>query len=249
MIKLYCGDFRKIIDSDFPQFDTCFCDPPDNLKLNYDSYKDNLSEIEYEQFLSDLIDICIKKSKTSYISFYNKYITTIGHILYSKKNIQIKWLIQGFSFGQHKQTDFGNNFRPIVRLSHFDAPLFPNSTRIESDRMKQGDKRADPKGRVPGDVWFSDFLDYPRVTGNSKQRRIWLPTQLNKGVIEDCLLMSTPNNGSVLDIFSGSGSTIDVCIKNNWDCTSIEISPNSCKNIVKEHNLKEIEQGIWNDIF
>ena len=140
---LYCGDFRDIIDKNFPIFDTCFVDPPDNLGLKYDNYNDNLSDIDYQNFLETLIDTCIVHAKTTYISFYSKYCMLIGHLLwYRRKMVEIKWLIQGFTFGQHNNKDFGNNFRPIVRLRHFNAPLFPDKTRIESARMKRRDKRA-----------------------------------------------------------------------------------------------------------
>lgn len=247
--ELHCGDFREIQQFDSAKYHSCFIDPPDNLGLKYDEYNDNLSEEDYLKFLTKIIDISTFYCQTTYISFYYKYILDISHLLYPlRKKFDIRFLIQGFSFGQHRNSDFGNNYRPIVRIRDFNAPLFPDAIRIESDRMKQGDKRASNKGRVPGDVWFSDFLDYPRVTGNSKQRRSWSPTQLNEGVIEDCLLMSTPPNGSILDICSATGSCIRVCKRNNWYCKSIEISRSSCEQIAKEHNLKEIIAGIWSTL-
>ena len=111
--------------------------------------------------------------------------------------------------------------------------------------MKHGDKRANPKGRVPGDVWFSDFLDYARVTGNSKQRRRWHPTQLHEGLVEDCLLMSTPEGGSVFDPFCGTGTTLRVCLANEWSCTTVDISENYCQQVAEEHEIPCVGQGLW----
>jgi site-specific DNA-methyltransferase (adenine-specific) len=104
---------------------------------------------------------------------------------------------------------------------------------MPSWRQKNGDKRADPRGRVPGDVF-----SFARVTGNSKQRRSWHPTQLNEGLVERCLKLTTPEGGTVLDPFAGTGTTLRVCDRLGMNCTLIEIDPKYCKLIAKEHNLK-----------
>jgi site-specific DNA-methyltransferase (adenine-specific) len=75
-----------------------------------------------------------------------------------------------------------------------------NPPRIVSERQRLGDKRADPKGRVPGDVWS----DFPRVCGNFKERTDH-PCQMPEALLERILLTSCPPDGVVLDPFSGSG--------------------------------------------
>jgi DNA modification methylase len=149
--------------------------------------------------------------------------------------VTVKPCVQTFTFGQHRHEDLGNNHRPLWRFQWPDAPLFPDSIRVPSWRQENGDKRADPRGRVPGDVF-----DFPRVTGNSKQRRRWHPTQLNECLVERCLRLTTPPNGTVLDPFGGTGTTLRVCKNLQLQCTLIEIDALYCAKIAEEHGL-EIE--------
>jgi len=242
MYRIINTDFREV---DFPNCDTFFADPPDNIGLGYDEYDDSMQLEKYIDFLDAVVTKGLEVAKTTYVSFNARWMTEIGallkayHFIYPQ--LEIRWLIQGFTFGQHRHSDHGNNFRPIIRLRQPDAPLFPDSVRIESKRMKMGDKRANPKGRVPGDVWFSDFLEYSRVVGNSPQRRKYHPTQLNEGLVEDCLLMTTPKKGLVIDPFMGTGTTLRVCKDNEWSCITTDISHDYCSKVADEHNL-EVEK-------
>lgn len=250
--RIWQGDYRERLGQ-IPEIDTMFADPPDNIGLGYDEYDDGLEVEKYIDFLDELIETGIRIAKTSYISFNARWMTEMGALLKATQvvheGLEIRWLIQGFTFGQHRHTDHGNNFRPIIRIRRLDSPLFPDRVRVESDRMKIGDKRANPKGRVPGDVWFSDFLTYSRVVGNSKQRRSWHVTQLHEGLVEDCLLMSTPTRGNVFDPFMGTGTTLRVC-QNNWpdklwNCYTTDISTNYCLKVVEEHGFWPHKTSGW----
>jgi DNA modification methylase len=144
-----------------------------------------------------------------------------------------KYCVQTFTFGQHNHHDLGNNHRPLWRLSWPKAKFYPNNIRMYHWRQENGDKRADPRGRVPGDVF-----DFTRVTGNSKQRRPWHPTQLNEALVERCILMSTKPGDTVIDPFAGTGTTLRVCDKIDRQCTLIEFDSGYCKKIAEEHNLR-----------
>jgi DNA modification methylase len=97
--------------------------------------------------------------------------------------------------------------------------------------------------------WFEtcsgDVFDYPRVTGNSKQRRSYHPTQLNEGLVERCLKLTTPRNGRVIDPFGGTGTTLRVCKAINLACTLIELDPFYCEKIVEEHRLTSVTNNSW----
>ena len=248
--KLIHGDYRKTMMALTP-VDTIFADPPDNIGLGYDECKDDMDAGDYVDFLDHLLVSCMERAKTTYVSFNAKWFTEISALMEAYKQvypIDVRMLIQGFTFGQHNKSDLANNYRPILRIRKEDAPLFPNAVRIESDRMKMGDSRANPAGRVPSDVWRSDFLEYSRVVGNSKQRRTWHVTQLNEGLVEDCLLMSTPKGGTVIDPFAGTGTTMRVCIENGWSCTTTELSMNYCERIAEDLKLASVHPtilGIW----
>jgi len=219
------------------RWDTIFADPPDNIGAKYAQYNDRISESEYRNLLWRWIDSFIFRAGTVWLSFNARWSVAVGVIAESlRSGIEVKPCVQTFTFGQHNHHDLGNNHRPLWRFRHKDAPLLPDAIRVPSWRQKNGDKRADPRGRVPGDVF-----DFPRVVGNSKQRRKWHPTQLNEGLVERCLRLTTPPGGSVLDPFAGTGTTLRVCKRIGLSSTSIELDREYCERITREHGTQ------WHD--
>ncbi len=236
--RLLQGDCLKVLCRLRDRVDTLFADPPDNIKLGYETYADNLSDVEYIKQLQAWLECFVLKAKTVWFSFNAKWTFQVGKIVTQLEDlygdqIEAKPCVQAITFGQHNHHDLGNNHRPLLRLQWNDAPLFPDAIRVPSWRQEHGDKRADPRGRVPGDVF-----DFPRVTGNSKQRRAWHPTQLNEGLVERCLKLTTPPGGTVLDPFGGTGTTLRVAKRLGLSCTLIELDPNYCKKIAEEHELE-----------
>lgn len=215
---------------------TIFADPPDNIGTKYLKYKDAIPNCEYARMLRAWLTTFVDKAETVWFSFNSKWIFHISEIvndLLTRPMLEAKMCVQTFTFGQHNHHDLGNNFRPIIRLRWSNAPLYPDAIRVPSWRQLHGDVRADSRGRVPGDVF-----DFPRVTGNSRQRRKWHPTQLNEGLVERCIKLTTPESGSVLDPFGGTGTTLRVCKKLNIACTLLEVDEFYCSKIAGEHGLE-----------
>ena len=235
--RLIHGDCLEILRNSNKHYTCIFADPPDNLDLDYGGFNDRREDGEYLLWLRQCLVTFIHKANIVWFSYNMKWSFDVGSIirslLYDYHWMGAKPFVQIFSFGQHNQHDLGNSYRPLLRLRHCDAPLYPNQIRVESWRQKNGDKRADPRGRVPGDVF-----DFPRVTGNSKQRRKWCPTQLHEGLVERCIKLSTLEGQTVLDPFAGTGTTLRVCKRIQRPCTLIEQSLPYCEEIAKEHNLE-----------
>lgn len=233
---------------------TClFCDPPDNIGFDYggDPALDRLKEDEYVSWLWECLDLFVRRAGIVWMSYNTKWQFHMGKIVLKLLRtydwLQVKPCVQIFTFGQHNSYDLGNCHRSLLRLKHKDAPLYPDQIRIESWRQAHGDKRTDPRGKVPGDVFdfneiidLDDVFDFPRVTGNSGQKRKWCPTQLNEDLVERCIKLSTKEGESVLDPFAGTGTTLRVCKRIHRPCTLIEINRDYCQEIAKEHEL-EIE--------
>ena len=101
--------------------------------------------------------------------------------------------------------------------------------------------RAIQEGRtwqhVTHDLPLSDVFNVPRVTGNSKERRSWHPTQLGERLVERCIRLTTPPGESVLDPFGGTGTTLRVCKRTGNPCTLIELDPDYCAEIAEEHGM------------
>lgn len=184
--------------------------------------------------------------------------------------------VQTFSFYQANRYDMGDAVRPLWRFRKPNAPIYPDQAKIPSWRQLNGDARAKLGGRVPGTAfdftklaekqrrdWHEraiqcgdwvvdplipdDHFDFTRVTGNSKQRRAWHPTQLNEGLIERCVLLSTKPGDRVIDPFGGTGTTLRVCRKIGRRCTLIELDPHYCQEIASEHGMQavEMDKNCW----
>jgi len=239
LINANCLDF---LNGNRDYWTTIFADPPDNIGLGYKTYKDKLPDPLYVDLLSTWLHLFVYKAKTVWLSFNARWTFELGRIvaglLDCTSGLEAKPCVQTFTFGQHCHHDLGNNHRPLWRLRWHDAPLLPDAIRVPSWRQENGDKRADPRGRVPGDVF-----DFTRVVGNSKQRRPWHPTQLNEGLVERCIRFTTPPGEPVLDPFGGTGTTLRVCKRTDNPCTLVEIDPGYCAKIAEEHGMKCVRNG------
>lgn len=231
------GDCLKVLAKLDGHFDTIFADPPDNLGLKYDAYKDKVSDDAYADLLTAWLEAFTNRASTVWFSFYPTHIPVMGAVVRDlvkrcEGELAFKACVQTFTFGQHNHHDLAVSHRPLYRLRWQDAPLFPDRIRIASWRQLNGDKRADPRGRVPG-----DHFDFPRVTGNSKQRRPWHPTQLHEDMVERCLKLSTPTGGSVFSPFGGTGTDLRVSKRLGFSCTVADVSAHYCKKIREENNV------------
>lgn len=236
-IDLYQGDYRDWLPS-FParHFKMLFADPPDNVGLGYGGYDDNLDRASYRKLLKYILDSTYY-TDILFISYNAKHMSLMGHILeegwYNDYEFEVRNLVQYISFGYCSQKDFSYCFRPIVRIMRKGVETYPDAVRIESDRQKQGDKRADPRGKIPGDVW-----PFHRVTGNSRQRRRWHPTQLNEALYERCLDFSCERGDAAGDLFAGTGSMGRAATDRGLDISLFEISETYCGKLADEFNIE-----------
>jgi DNA modification methylase len=278
--KLYQGDCLERL-AQLDRVKCIFADPPDNIGLGYDTYTDKKADAEYEQLLFKWIEVFVAKADIVWLSFNAKWTATVGAIVRSMLGdhnpfeLEFKPCVQVFTFGQHRNSDLGNNHRPLWRLMRKGAPLYPEAIKVPSWRERNGDKRAKPGGRVPGDVFdfqyvtttsqqmgksevavnhalamaaiqAGDVFDFPRVTGNSAQRCDWHPTQLHEELVERCIKLSTNETDRVVDPFGGTGTTLRVCIKLDRPCSIIELDKGYCDKIAKLNGLKVCRSpGVW----
>jgi len=236
--RLIHGDCLKVLESGAIGSVNCiFADPPDNIGLFYCDGKDLVPDCEYLTWLGQCIRHFLPITDTLWLSFNAKWMLDLSCVLDELihaplRNLEARFCIQTFTFGQHRQTDLGYGYRPLLRLRYENAPIYPDQVRVPSWRQEHGDKRADPRGRVPSDVF-----NFPRVTGNSQQRRTWHPTQLHEGLIERCIKLSTKEGDVVLDPFAGTGTTLRVCKRINRSCILIEKNAYYCEKLAEEHGL------------
>ncbi len=243
MITLINGDFRDVLPQ-MRQVRMIFADPPDNIGLGYSEYGDRLSERDYHDLLKSILILGAEKADIIWISYNAVYTYIMGYLIHSFLGGYPAWIakpcVQTFTFGQHNQHDLGNNHRPLVRLTRLGSPIYPDAVRVPSWRQLNGDGRADPRGKVPSDVF-----DFPRVVGNSKQRRRWHPTQLNEGLYERCIRLSCKSTDTVCDIFAGTGTMARVCAVTENPCILIDTDAGYCEKIAEEHDLVASGDREW----
>jgi hypothetical protein len=282
--RLINGDCLKVLARK-QRYDCIFADPFDNIGLGYNEFDDKMPDHEYVNWLGRFIEAAIYRTNVLWLSFNAKWTFAVGRVfenlIYryaaSPRKLVGKPCVQVFTFGQHNNHDLGNNHRPLWRLMWDDAKLYPDQIRVPSWRQLNGDKRASPKGRVPGDVldmqyphaaavdigmWLSgalddpnacpefkdaintffethcgDVFDFPRVTGNSAQRRSFHPTQLHEELVKRAIMLTTKEGDHVCDPFGGTGTTLRVCKGIERQCTLIEMDPFYCGKISEEHGI------------
>lgn len=235
---LVCGDFRD----HFVDCDLCFGDPPDNLGLGYNGYKDNLPVDEYVKIFETLVELSCKHAPQVFISFNSRWTLEMAEAVatYKPNDYLFVPIIQTISFGCYQPKRLTNCHRPLWWLRHRDAKCNWEHIKVPSWRELNGDPRAKPGGKVPGDVWplgsIEDAWDIPRVTGNSKQRRSFHPTQLNEALYERVIKLTTDEGATCMDCFGGTGTMLRVCHRLNRVARVVELDPYYCEKI-REDNL------------
>ena len=216
-----------------------FADPPDNRGMRYNGFKDKWpSEEAYTDWLLDVIREAIGCGpKWFWLSVASEYIPVVYDLLnryvVGHYFLLVRLFMWRYTFGQHNNRDCGRGFRAIFRVCCRPAILYPDAIRIESARQKMGDKRANPDGRVPDDVW-----EFPRVVGNAKERHSWHPTQHPEALLERIVKFTTKPGDIVYDMFAGTGSMGRVCKRLGRHYYGFEISPFYCEKIVEETGVE-----------
>ena len=223
--KLICGDCLEVLPT-LPKAVMIFADPPDNLKIKYKGFTDKRTD--YISWLWNVMYTGTTSSSIFWLSYNAQYQQQV--LLQAWKAGTLRQFIWYYTFGQHNKYDCTSSYRPILRVMQEDAILYPDAIRVPSARQtKYNDKRANPAGRVPNDVW-----EFPRVCGTFHERRRWFPNQHPEALIERIVNFSTKKGDLVIDMFAGSGTVSRVCHRLNRPCISIEISKHYCTHIRKE---------------
>lgn len=234
-IRLFNAEALEWLKENNGNYDLIFMDPPDNIGLNYGSeINDNRLKTDYYNWLRSIILESMNHSGVIWVSYYWRHMIEVNYIvrnLIRGRDWEARTFIWNFNFGQYRETDCTNCYRPILRLSRVGTKWhFPESIRVVSERTRLGDPRA--RGlKVPGDVWH-----IPRIQGNNKERRSWCPTQHPEALLKRIILMSTSiYNRKILELFTGSGSMIRVAKQLCFDLDTVELNSDYCKQLTKEH--------------
>ncbi len=213
--------------------DCIFMDPVDNIGLKYHDFLDK--NPNYIGWLAGLISKAAKLSPIVWVSYnaiHDLELKAWLHVWNKWEQKEVRTIIWFYTFCQYDSRDMSHGYRPILLIKNKDAQVFPDAIREESERMRIGDARAaGPK--VPSDVW-----DFPRVVGNSKERKSWHPTQHPVALYDRIVKYSVPLGGHFVDYFAGTGTCFRAGLLNpTVSVTGIEQSKYYCEQIRSEHAL------------
>ena len=212
--RVLCGDSTKAADvervMDGEKADMVFTDPPYNVQIDYDTYKDNLATEEWEAFTLSWYKICRELSMQ--VLFTPGTGRGLGHpnfqlwykiappdwiICWVKKNSVVHSSLGGF-----------NNWEPIFFYGK-------------------------PKKKIAQDIYDIPITVQTEVADENGNKLHPTPKQVKlwAAVIEDF----TDSYDIVYDCFLGSGTTLIAADQLNRKCYGIEIAPKYCDVIVKRY--------------
>ncbi|MCK5114155.1 MAG: site-specific DNA-methyltransferase [Phycisphaerae bacterium] len=194
-----------------PAADLIFADPPFNIGYKYDVYEDRKAYDEYYQWTHDWMAACqkiLKPNGSFWVAIGDDYAAEV-RVIARKLGLNLRnWVIWHYTFGQATKNKFARSHTHLFYFTNTTNPkaITFNDMEIRVPSARQttyADKRANPKGKIPDDVW-----SFSRVCGTFNERVKWHPCQMPQRVLERIIKVSSNPGDMVIDPFSGSGTTM-----------------------------------------
>jgi site-specific DNA-methyltransferase (adenine-specific) len=250
--KVYLGDCIEVMKT-LPDksIDLIFADPPFNIGIKYDVYNDNMSYEEYYQWSEKWIQETyrlLKDNGSMYIAIGDEFAAEINIILKRTGFYFRNWIIWYYTFGQNQKKKFNRSHTHILYFTKDKKRFVFNDKDIRVPSARQliyKDKRANPIGKIPDDVW-----QFSRVCGTFKERIEKHPCQMPESLLELIIKASSNKGDLVLDPFGGTGTTAAAAKKLNRNFITIEISKEYYEIILKRlnDNVAEIKRNKKNEL-
>ncbi|MGD0383441.1 MAG: site-specific DNA-methyltransferase [Thermoguttaceae bacterium] len=242
--------------------DLAFADPPFNIGYKYDQYNDALESEKYldwsRKWLGEVVRV-LKPNGTFWLAIGDEYAAELKVMLTKELKMHCRsWVVWYYTFGVNCTANFSRShthlFYMVKDPKSFTFNAESPALRVPSARqLVYGDKRANPKGRLPDNTWIlrpqdipesfqpmEDTWYYSRVCGTFKERTRWhtcqMPERLLGRIIEAC---SNPGE-LVLDPFAGSGTTLAVAKKLDRRFLGYEISKQYAQQTEKRLNAIKV---------
>lgn len=186
--------------------DLVIADPPYNLGKDYGNNKDAKCFDSYLDFSKKWLieaDRVLKPSGSIYVFMGFRFISYIYDILDRDLGYNFSsWICWHYTQGMGKTKGFSPRHDDILLFNKSSSYTF----NLDNIRVPQKYYRArnNMRGANPGDVWLFSHVHY------CNENRHDHPTQKPEGIIERMILASSNEGDTVLDPFSGSGTTLRV---------------------------------------
>lgn len=246
--KVYLGDCVKIM-KELPDksIDLVFADPPFNIGIKYDVHNDKMSYKEYynwsENWIKETYRL-LKNNGTVYIAIGDEFAAEINIILKRTGFYFRNWIIWYYTFGQSQRKKFNRSHTHILYFIKDKEKFTFNDKEVRIPSARQliyKDKRANPIGKNPDDVW-----QFSRVCGTFKERLGKHPCQMPESLMERIIRVSSNTGDMVLDPFGGTGTTVVSAKKLKRRFITMEISEEYYNLILKrlDGKITEIKENV-----
>ncbi|MEW4528643.1 site-specific DNA-methyltransferase [Maioricimonas sp. JC845] len=215
--------------------DLAFADPPFNIGYEYDVYDDRRKAEEYldwsQKWLSEVVRV-LKPDGTFWLAIGDEFAAELKVLMQRELGLHCRsWVIWYYTFGVNCKSKFSRShahlFYMVKDPKTFTFNADDPKVRVPSARqLVYADKRANPKGRLPDDTWIlrpqdipesfqsdEDTWYFPRVNGTFKERKGWHGCQMPERLLERIIRACSNEGETVLDPFTGSGTTLAVAHK------------------------------------
>lgn len=208
--------------------DLLLTDPPFNIGLDYGGYDDARPTHEYLEGLRVRLDACrrvLTPSASLWLAIGARYQAELCVLL---KSLGFHWrntVVWHYTFGPAQPRKLTPSW---VALHYFtvhptDFLFNADAVRVPSARqLVYRDRRANPKGKTPDDVWVlrpqdderffppdCDAWHVPRVAGTFRERQAGKhPCQMPLALLERIIRACSRSGDMVLDPYCGTGSTL-----------------------------------------
>ena len=208
--------------------DLVFADPPFNIGYKYHNYQDKKKTEDYLKFSADWMSAvhrALKPTGSFYVAIGDEYAADLCVIARRQIGFNLRnWIIWHYTFGQQTKKMFAKSHTHLLYFTKQEEGFTFNADAVRVASARQttyGDARANPKGKLPDDVWYlrpqetgpeffaadSDTWNVSRVCGTFKEREGWHGCQMPMGVLDRVIRASSNEGDLVLDPFNGSGTT------------------------------------------
>ena len=224
-----------------PFADLVFADPPFNIGYQYDVYEDKKAYDEYHRWTRDWMTACkgiLRPAGSFWIAIGAEYAAEVRFIGRELGLTLRNWVIWHYTFGQNTKRKFARSHAHLFyfTMNPTEFTFNDEAVRTFSDRERvYRDKRADPKGRIPDDVW----TEFPRVCGTFGEREGWHPCQMPEPLLARIVRVCSNLGDAVFDPFSGSGTTAAAAKRLGRRYAGTDISHDYVKNA--NQRLSEIQ--------
>ncbi len=246
--------------------DLVFADPPFNIGYEYDLYDDRQNDQAYVAWSTDWmreVHRVLKPNGTFWLAIGDEFAAELKMAAQHDIGFTTRsWVLWYYTFGVNCKYKFSRSHAHLFHFVKDENNCTFNSedpaVRIPSARaLVYGDKRANPKGRLPDDTWIlrpqdlhdtndgfqpmDDTWYFARVAGTFKERKGFHGCQMPEQLLGRIVRVSSNQGDLVLDPFAGSGTTLAVAKKLEREWLGYELSAEYVK--LATERLEAIRPG------